>query len=257
MTRSNTSPIVISGAFRPRPPATMRWTTRSGIRSPSATCFRRNSRPSFSPIPACAPTFSPTMPTCCKPSGGRLPRRASPRTACRKCCRIPIASASRRPPRPHAKRAKRAHAEQSLARRAACFDEPTRDVLRLRRGTDITLSRGVYVPVESALEILRHAVAMLVKARDDVLRAGVAVLRSRLVPFRGELPILGRAAAEEILRRELDLSLGVTLLRGFLPPLGRACERPRHADAAFEAQPQAVLSLRHPRLGRFGDTSPA
>src|SRR5450759_2741511 len=91
---------------------------------------------------------------------------------------------------------------------------------------------------------------MLVKAGDDVLRAGISPFRRRLIPLGSELPILGCAAAEEILGGELDLRVCMALLSSLAPPSCRLSQRPRHAYAVFVHQSEVVLSLREARVGR-------
>src|SRR5437588_3532132 len=96
---------------------------------------------------------------------------------------------------------------------------------------------------------------MLVKAGDDVLRAGIAPFGRRFIPLGGELPILGSAAAEEILGRELHLRVCMALLGSPAPPQGGIRQRPRHADAVFIHQTEVVLSLRQTRVRRASEPS--
>src|SRR5690349_12383383 len=134
--------------------------------------------------------------------------------------------------------------------RVARFSEPPRDVLGLSRGADVALPSGKHVPVQRALQVLPHAVPVLVEAADDVLRADIAPLCGRFVPLRGELPVLGRAPPQEILRRELDLRLRVALLRGLLPPGRGGSQGAGHPDAALRKQSHVVLRLRAAGVGR-------
>src|SRR5207248_9277129 len=139
--------------------------------------------------------------------------------------------------------------------RDAGLGEPTRDILRLSRGTDVALLCRQHIPVKRALQIPRDAVPVLVEAADDVLGADVAARRRGFVPFRGELPVLGRAAPQEVLRGELDLRLGMALLGRLLPPRRRAGERALYAKAALGEKSHLVLRLRHTRIGGTGKPS--
>src|SRR5215472_265896 len=172
---------------------------------------------------ACAGTSWPAMPISSTQTGGRPCRKDLPEASCPKCCPIPTACASR---------ATRAADDVDSALLCA-FAQAACDVLRLNGRARIALFRRGHVPIERFPQVLRHTVAVLVEASDDVLRAGVAVLRCSLVPLRSELPVLGRSASEKVLRGELDLSLGVALIRGLVPPLGRGCQRTSYTNPAF------------------------
>src|SRR5215469_17838189 len=60
--------------------------------------------------------------------------------------------------------------------------QTTCDILRLRSRSHVALLRCLDIPVECLPEVLGHAITVLVKAADDVLRARVAVLSRGFVP---------------------------------------------------------------------------
>ena len=96
---------------------------------------------------------------------------------------------------------------ESVLRRLILFG----DCPRFERCNRIALPGRPRVPIDGHSQVLRHAVAFLVQARENVLSPDVAAIGGFAIPVRSSRIVLRRAAPEKVLDGRAYLRVGVAL----------------------------------------------